>query len=122
MLPSSLSPANAPACPTTLPLTFCNTAPPGRISSADIKDKTDLLEARKDIERRMERFKVCEKEAKTKAFSKEGLGAASRVDPKEKLKQDMRDWLSSIVDTLDTQVRRRCWGPGSCGMFGVGRG
>ncbi|GAB4817698.1 hypothetical protein N2152v2_004744 [Parachlorella kessleri] len=74
------------------------------ISSADIKDKTELLEARKDIERRMERFKVCEKEAKTKAFSKEGLGAASRMDPKEKLKNDMRDWLSSVVDTLDTQI------------------
>ena len=33
-----------------------------------------LLEARKQIEREMERFKVCEKETKTKAFSKEGLG------------------------------------------------
>lgn len=33
-----------------------------------------LLEARKLIEREMERFKVCEKETKTKAFSKEGLG------------------------------------------------
>lgn len=47
---------------------------------------------------------MCEKEAKTKAFSKEGLGAASRMDPKEKQKQDMRDWLGSVVDTLDTQV------------------
>lgn len=33
-----------------------------------------LVEARKQIEREMERFKVCEKETKTKAFSKEGLG------------------------------------------------
>ncbi len=33
-----------------------------------------LLDARKLIEREMERFKVCEKETKTKAFSKEGLG------------------------------------------------
>lgn len=74
------------------------------ISSADIKDKSDLLDARKDIERRMERFKVCEKEAKTKAFSKEGLGAASRLDPREKQKQEMRDWLSSVVETLETQV------------------
>jgi CCR4-NOT transcriptional regulation complex NOT5 subunit len=31
-------------------------------------------DARKLIEREMERFKVCEKETKTKAFSKEGLG------------------------------------------------
>ena len=32
------------------------------------------MDARKQIEREMERFKVCEKETKTKAFSKEGLG------------------------------------------------
>jgi CCR4-NOT transcriptional regulation complex NOT5 subunit len=31
------------------------------------------MDARKQIEREMERFKVCEKETKTKAFSKEGL-------------------------------------------------
>lgn len=33
-----------------------------------------LMDARKQIEREMERFKICEKETKTKAFSKEGLG------------------------------------------------
>lgn len=32
------------------------------------------MDARKLIEREMERFKICEKETKTKAFSKEGLG------------------------------------------------
>ena len=32
------------------------------------------MDARKQIEREMERFKICEKETKTKAFSKEGLG------------------------------------------------
>lgn len=32
------------------------------------------MDARKVIEREMERFKICEKETKTKAFSKEGLG------------------------------------------------
>lgn len=53
--------------------------------SNDIKDKGPLLEARKTIEREMERFKICEKETKTKAFSKEGLMAArDRKDPKEK--------------------------------------
>ena len=30
----------------------------------------------------MERFKACEKEMKTKAFSKEGLLASSKMDPK----------------------------------------
>ncbi len=40
----------------------------------------------------MERFKVCEKETKTKAFSKEGLSLQSRQDPREKAKDDARDW------------------------------
>jgi len=32
----------------------------------------------------MERFKACEKEMKTKAYSKEGL-ASNKMDPKEKV-------------------------------------
>jgi len=68
-------------------------------SSSDVRDKSDLLEARREIERRMEAFKVCEKEAKTKAYSKEGLqAAAARLDPKERAKQEMRDWLNGTVD------------------------
>ena len=47
----------------------------------EIKDKRQLLDARKRIEREMERFKVCEREMKTKAYSKEGLGQAARQDP-----------------------------------------
>ncbi|MFS7988322.1 putative CCR4-Not complex component, Not domain-containing protein [Helianthus anomalus] len=33
-----------------------------------------LMDVRKLIKHEMERFKICEKETKTKAFSKEGLG------------------------------------------------
>jgi CCR4-NOT transcription complex subunit 3 len=53
-------------------------ARPCRISGADIKDKSALLEARKSIEREMERFKTCEKEAKMKQFSKAALGQVRR--------------------------------------------
>ena len=42
----------------------------------------------------MERFKVVERETKTKAYSKEGLGAAAKLDPKEKEKDDISQWLS----------------------------
>lgn len=52
----------------------------------------------------MERFKACEKEMKTKAFSKEGLIAAARLDPAEKAKVDMANWISSQVDELSRQV------------------
>lgn len=35
------------------------------------------------IESKMEQFKVCEKETKTKAYSKEGLAQLEKVDPEE---------------------------------------
>lgn len=43
------------------------------------------------------------KQAKTKSFSKEGLNRAA-LDPKERARAEMRDWLSATVDTLNTQV------------------
>ena len=42
----------------------------------------------------MERFKIVERETKTKAYSKEGLGAAAKVDPREKEKEDTKEWVT----------------------------
>ena len=73
--------------------------------SNDIQDKSPLLEARRRIEEKMESFKVVEKETKTKAFSKEGLMAArDRKDPKEKAKDEAREWLNASVDELNSQI------------------
>lgn len=44
----------------------------------------------------MERFKACEKEMKTKAFSKEGLSAQQKLDPKEVAKMEMSHWVSTV--------------------------
>ncbi|KAJ4808024.1 CCR4-NOT transcription complex subunit 3 [Rhynchospora pubera] len=74
------------------------------IQSSEIKDKKALMDARKQIEREMERFKVCEKETKTKAFSKEGLGQQPKTDPKEKAKAETRDWLNNVVTDLESQI------------------
>ncbi|CAD6205999.1 unnamed protein product [Miscanthus lutarioriparius] len=74
------------------------------IQSSEIKDKKALMDARKQIEREMERFKVCEKETKTKAFSKEGLGQQPKTDPKEKAKAETRDWLNNVVCDLENQI------------------
>ncbi|ONM07718.1 transcription regulator NOT2/NOT3/NOT5 family protein [Zea mays] len=81
------------------------------IQSSEIKDKKvsasyeqALMDARKQIEREMERFKVCEKETKTKAFSKEGLGQQPKTDPKEKAKAETRDWLNNVVSDLESQI------------------
>ncbi len=62
------------------------------------------MEARKRVERQMERFKVCEKETKTKAFSKEGLGQATKVDPREKARNEAREWINTTVDSLNVEV------------------
>ncbi|KAG5519076.1 hypothetical protein PMAC_002162 [Pneumocystis sp. 'macacae'] len=76
------------------------------VASNDIKDKKPLQENRKLIEMQMERFKACEKEIKTKAFSKEGLLSAAKLDPKEKERLEMSHWLSSMVDELERQIEQ----------------
>ena len=52
----------------------------------------------------MERFKVVEKETKTKAFSKEGLGAATKIDPAVQQRAEARSWLNDSVDQLSQQI------------------
>ncbi|KAJ2823420.1 general negative regulator of transcription subunit 5, partial [Coemansia sp. 'formosensis'] len=74
------------------------------IQSNEIKDKQDLLHHRKLIEKQMEKFKAIEKEMKTKAFSKEGLLQSTKLDPKEKEKLDLCNWLVDSVDLLSTQI------------------
>ena len=70
------------------------------ITNSDIKDKRPLTDARKLIETEMERFKVCEKEFKTKAFSKEGLSQAPKEDPKEKERNKVRKWVGAALETI----------------------
>ncbi|EPZ31958.1 Not CCR4-Not complex component domain-containing protein [Rozella allomycis CSF55] len=74
------------------------------IAGTEIKDKTSLLESRRTIETMMEKFKACEREMKTKAYSKEGLNAAVKIDPREKEKSDLCSWINGCVDRLNTQI------------------
>jgi CCR4-NOT transcription complex subunit 3 len=88
------------------------------LGNNDIKDKTALYDSRKLIEtvrptehfqanvQQMERFKALEKEMKMKAFSKEGLIAQSRLDPAEKAKRDIIDWIGTTVEELSRQVEQ----------------
>ncbi|ORY64929.1 Not1 N-terminal domain, CCR4-Not complex component-domain-containing protein [Pseudomassariella vexata] len=73
-------------------------------ASNDIKDKAPLLEHRKLIETQMERFKAVEKAMKTKAYSKEGLSAQAKLDPKEQAKVEASDFLATMVDELEQQI------------------
>ncbi|XP_078027730.1 CCR4-NOT transcription complex subunit 3a isoform X4 [Epinephelus lanceolatus] len=74
------------------------------VASNEIKDKRQLIENRKLIETQMERFKVVERETKTKAYSKEGLGLAQKVDPAQREKEETGQWLTNTIDTLNMQV------------------
>jgi CCR4-NOT transcription complex subunit 3 len=100
------------------------------LTSNDVKDKTQLMDNRKLIEsvgtkehlqgrfshlmlnhiflvlQQMERFKALEKEMKTKAFSKEGLIAATRLDPQEKAKLEARQTIEEFVDSLSRQIEQ----------------
>ncbi|KAG8185530.1 hypothetical protein JTE90_012866 [Oedothorax gibbosus] len=74
------------------------------MASSEIKDKRILLENRKLIETQMERFKVVERETKTKAYSKEGLGAAQKLDPAQKEKDEITNWLANCIEGLNIQL------------------
>lgn len=52
----------------------------------------------------MERFKVVERETKTKAYSKEGLGAAQKLDPAQKERDEIQHWLVVSISQLNRQV------------------
>jgi CCR4-NOT transcription complex subunit 3 len=52
----------------------------------------------------MEKFKAVEKAMKTKAYSKEGLSAATKLDPKERAKADACDFLGNMVEELERQI------------------
>lgn len=74
------------------------------LTSNEVKDKRVLLENRKLIETQMERFKVVERETKTKAYSKDGLGTVGKIDPKQQERDEANGWLSQNIEALNQQV------------------
>eukprot|EP00980_Cylindrotheca_fusiformis_P002829 scaffold672_cov126-Cylindrotheca_fusiformis.AAC.30 len=77
------------------------------IGSSDVKDKEPLLDARRLIETKMEQFKVCEKETKTKTYSKEGLARQEKLDPQQQAKADTCNWITDVIERLNTLVEDR---------------
>ena len=51
----------------------------------------------------MERFRDCEKETKTKAYSKEGL--QKQISQKDS-KVPLRNWLQQSIETLEEQLKQ----------------
>jgi CCR4-NOT transcription complex subunit 3 len=73
--------------------------------SADtlIKDKTALNEYKRKIEIDMERFKMVERQSKTKAFSKHGLEKMENETAEQKRRRETKEWLSACVEELSNQ-------------------
>ena len=77
------------------------------ISGSEVKDKEPLIEARKLIESKMEQFKICEKETKTKTYSKEGLAREDKLDPEEEAKLNTTSWLGEYIEKFTQEVEEK---------------
>ncbi|KAG8780793.1 general negative regulator of transcription subunit 5, partial [Serendipita sp. 398] len=73
-------------------------------TASDIKDKAPIVEHRRLIEVQMEKFKVIEKEMKTKQYSTVGLISHSKMDPREQQRIALIQWLQGKVEELQQQV------------------
>ena len=47
---------------------------------------------------------MVERETKTKAYSKEGLGAAQKMDPVTREREEINNWISNSIDQLQIQI------------------
>ena len=54
----------------------------------------------------MEMIKVIKRETKTKAYSKEGLSAAQKLDRAHKKREDISQLLNNAIETLNFQVSK----------------
>lgn len=54
----------------------------------------------------MEKFKSCERESKTKAFSTAALSKAGQLEGRDKDKYECREWLNESVDRLNEQIEQ----------------
>ncbi|CAI4064750.1 CCR4-NOT core subunit NOT3 SKDI_09G1250 [Saccharomyces kudriavzevii IFO 1802] len=72
-------------------------------SSPDIKDKDSLLDYRRSVEIAMEKYKAVEKASKEKAYSNISLKKSETLDPQERERRDMSEYLSQMIDELERQ-------------------
>jgi len=75
----------------------------GWATNNEIRDKEPLLEGRRSVESRMERFKELEREMKTKAYSREGLQKSGRLSKEEQEQEDCKEWVQEKIDVIKDQ-------------------
>ena len=80
------------------------------IAQHEVKNKNPLLDVRKQIEEKMEQFKVLEKQTKTKAYSKEGLAASAKqrqgaggAGAEDEKREEVKGWLDEMSEALQGQ-------------------
>ena len=52
----------------------------------------------------MEKFKIVERETKTKAYSKEGLTSGQKLDPAERERCEISQWLNKCLEDIQIQI------------------
>ncbi|SCU78464.1 LADA_0A05754g1_1 [Lachancea dasiensis] len=72
-------------------------------SSPEIKDKDSLLEHRRSVEVAMEKYKAVEKASKEKAYSNNSLKRSDSLDPQEKERREVCEYLSQSIEELERQ-------------------
>eukprot|EP00760_Papus_ankaliazontas_P039378 PhM_4_TR9548/c0_g1_i1/m.107090/K12580/CNOT3, NOT3; CCR4-NOT transcription complex subunit 3 len=73
-------------------------------TSPEVKDKRQVNDGRKLIESKMEMFRVCEREVKTKAYSKEGLALPQRADPADAAKAETQAWINQSIQEMNDNI------------------
>jgi CCR4-NOT transcription complex subunit 3 len=69
-----------------------------------VRDDNTLNDARSTIERRMEKFKECEKDMKVKNFSRIGLEKGAKQDPRLAAIEERSEWLRDTMDAINAQA------------------
>lgn len=72
-------------------------------SSPEVKDKDSLLDYRRSVEVAMEKYKAVEKASKEKAYSNISLKRSEVLDPQERERRIVADYLSQSIDELERQ-------------------
>ena len=76
----------------------------GWASSSEVKIKTPLLDARRNIELRMEAFKSIERDSKMKAYSKEGLMRDAPTTAEERRRAKTAQWMQTLANKLSDEA------------------
>ena len=73
-------------------------------NNPDAKDKDSLNRYRKKIEDKMEIFKNVERDAKTKAYSREGLMQGNVLNQEEQERLKTREWINNVIHELNIKA------------------